>query len=195
MVCPSPPHSSVVGKVSFKKWRSAHTCLPIKQMCKHELEHCGNDLQCKRSIADQILAIAHSLYYYLCAVARIWSTMRSSRSDRAKSAARRAELHFTQFQNRQKLDRSNDRPAKPWPILLRKTSQTHRTHLLNSVPPSRHQEMKKMSRIIKIQTSCWHLCPIFIIPCTTPNSHQALPFLHKSTSKTHLQNTQPLPRI
>ena len=81
--------------------------------------------------------------------------MRSSRSDRAKSAARRAELHFTQFQNRRKLDRSNDRPAQPWSILLRETSQPQRTHLGNSVPLSRIQEMEKLSRIVKIWTSRW----------------------------------------
>ena len=195
MVCPSPPHRSLLCQVSFKKWRSADSCIPIKQMCQPQLEHCGNDLQCKRSIGDQVIATAHRLYYYLCAVARICSMMRSSRSDRVKRATARAELHFTQFTNGRKLDRLDDRPAKPWPILLRKTSQTHRTHLLNSVPPSRHQEMKKMSRIIKIQASRWHLRDMFIITCTTPNSHRALPFLHKSTSKTHLQNSQPLPRI
>ncbi len=193
MVCPSPPHRSLLCQVSFKKWRSADSCIPIKQMLQPQLEHCGNDLQCKRSIGDQIIATAHRLYYYLCAVARIYSVMRSSRSDRVKSATARAELHFTQFTNRRKLDRSDIGQAKPWPILLRKTSQTHRTHLVNSVPPSRLQEMKKMLRIIKIQPSRWHLRAMCIIPCTTPNSHQALPFLHKSTSKTHLQNSQSLP--
>ena len=95
MVCPSPPHCSVVCQVSFKKWRSADSCIPIKQMCQPQLEHCGNDLQCKRSIADQMIAIAHSLYYYLCAVARICCVTRSSWSDRVKSAMARAELHFT----------------------------------------------------------------------------------------------------
>ena len=155
MVCPSHPHSTVVCLVSFKKWRSAHTCIAIKQMCQPQLEHCGNDLQCKRSIADQIIAIAHSLYYYLCAVARIWSKMRSSRSDRAKSAVTRAELHFTQFTNRRELDRSNNRPAQPWWILLREMSQLHRTHLGNSMPLSRIHERKKLSRIVKIWTARW----------------------------------------
>ena len=67
--------------------------VPIKQKCKHEIDSCGNDLQSKRSIAYQILAIAHSFYDYLCVVARIWSKMRSSQSNRVKSEVTRAELH------------------------------------------------------------------------------------------------------
>ena len=86
------PHTlALVTRYLLKSGDRLTLCFQFKQKRKHKIDPCGNDLQCKRWIADRTLATAHSFNYYLCAVVRVWSKARSLRSNRVKSAATRAE--------------------------------------------------------------------------------------------------------